>query len=164
VHGAGCDRGERPGVVVFVERRDALHDGVLAPGIDDSGKTPLLLTESWIPASIAGDLVTPSNVRRRALFELLQESGVRFGHVVQEISAAIADPLAARLLAVPIGSPLIRIERLVHDDGGRPVQLAAITASPDRTRIVSEFDAEELDTVASGILAHRALRKRHRAG
>ena len=44
--------------------------------------------------------------------------------------------------------------RLVHDDRGRPVQHLTISASPDRVRIATEYDADGIDTVASGIITH----------
>jgi GntR family transcriptional regulator len=150
------ERGTPPGLVARRLQLDPCSDAVYVLRVRSSGTTPQLVTESWIPNAIAGAVLTRANLRRRALFELLQESGLRFGRITQEIAAEIADPSRARLLEVPTGSALMRIERLVHDDSGRPVQHSVITATPTRTRIVTEFDANDLDTVASGILAHRA--------
>jgi GntR family transcriptional regulator len=119
------------------------------------GASPLLVTEAWLPSRLASRALTRERLQNRALYDILTRScGVTFGRVLQEVSAELADPVRARLLEVGIGSPLLRIERLSHDHRGRPVQHLTISASPDRARIVTEYAAEEVDTVASGIITH----------
>jgi len=46
--------------------------------------------------------------------------------VTQEVTAEIADPVRARLLQVDIGSPLLRINRVVQDISAEPVQYLTI--------------------------------------
>jgi GntR family transcriptional regulator len=118
---------------------------------------PVMVTEAWLPARFAAETLSAEQLRERALFEILQQSGVTFGRVSQEITAEIADPLLARLLRVDIGSPLLRINRLVHDVDGTPVQDLSVHVTPERSRILTEYSADDIDTVASGVLAHRTI-------
>jgi GntR family transcriptional regulator len=120
---------------------------------------PVMITEAWLPARFADKTLSPRKLRAHALFEILTQAGVTFGRISQEITAEVADPLRARLLRVDIGSPLLRINRLVHDRDDTPVQYLSIYATPERSRILSEYSADELDTTASGVLAHRPTTK-----
>jgi GntR family transcriptional regulator len=118
---------------------------------------PVMITEAWLPARFADETLSAEQLRERALFEILQQSGVSFGRVSQEVTAEIADPLRAQLLRVDIGSPLLRINRLVHDADGTPVQHLSIHLTPERSRILTEYSADDIDTTASGVLAHRPI-------
>src|SRR6185503_12405696 len=86
-----------------------------------SGDTPLMLTDAWIPADL-GKKVTAAALRRKPLYQILLGQGIRFGRVVQEISAEAADPWRASLLQTAVSAPLIRLTRLIRDVGNRPVQ------------------------------------------
>ncbi len=114
---------------------------------------PLMVTEAWLPMRFAQDL-TKRKLDRYALYELLEQTGVVLGRVSQEITAEIADPVQAKLLQVNIGSALLRINRLQHDLDGDPVVHLTIYATPLRSRILTEVAAVDIDTAATGILAH----------
>ena len=114
---------------------------------------PLMITEAWLPVRFA-DYITVDALRQHALYELMEQAGVTFGRVTQECTAEIADPVRARLLQVDIGSPLLRINRLVHDVSGEPVQYHTIHATAQRTRILADIPANEINTATTGVLAH----------
>ncbi len=114
---------------------------------------PLMVTEAWLPIRFAQHL-TKRKLDRHALYELLEQTGVKLGRVSQEITAEIADPVQAQLLQVDIGSALLRINRLQHDLDGDPVVHLTIYATPSRSRILTDVAATDIDTAATGILAH----------
>ena len=124
---------------------------------------PLMVTDAWIPADL-GQKITRAALEKKAMFELLMHQGVRFGRVVQEISAESAPPELARLLATETGSPLLRMVRLMHDRKERPVQYLTVHMTPERSRILMEISADAIDTLNAGHLVHDpALAARTRA-
>jgi GntR family transcriptional regulator len=120
------------------------------------GDTPLMVTEAWVPERFAA-VVTPAALRKRPLYELLLRAGVKFGRVVQELSAEAADPRRAGLLGTSIGAPLIRVTRLVHDDRGDPIEYLTAHLTPERSRVLMELGAEDIDTLRTGYVVHDVL-------
>ena len=57
---------------------------------------------------------------------------MRIGRAVQTISAKLADAAVARHLDVQVGSALLAVTRLIHDDDDRPVQWLHGLYRPDR--------------------------------
>lgn len=57
------------------------------------------------------------------LLSLLKRAGVKFGKVEQWISAVPAEPAIANSLDVPAFFPLLKVERVMRDQDGRPVEL-----------------------------------------
>jgi GntR family transcriptional regulator len=121
---------------------------------------PLMITEAWLPARFA-DYLTVRALQQHALYELMEQAGVILGRVTQELTAEIADPVRSRLLQVDIGSPLLRINRVVHAISAEPVQYLTIYATPQRSRILTDVPAAEINTATTGVLAHdvRDLRR-----
>jgi GntR family transcriptional regulator len=121
--------------------------------VRSNDREPLMVTEAWVPMRFSEQL-TETDLRRHALYELLEQAGVVLGRVTQEVTAEIADPVRARLLRVDIGSALLRIDRVVYDVGTDPVQLLTLYATPERSRILTDVPAADIDTAATGVLAH----------
>jgi GntR family transcriptional regulator len=121
------------------------------------GATPLVVTEAWVPERFAA-VVTPAALRKRPLYELLLQTGVKFGRVVQELSAEAAAPRQAGLLETAIGAPLIRVTRLVHDDRKDPIEHLTVHLTPERSRVLMELGAEDIDTLRTGYVVHDVLR------
>jgi GntR family transcriptional regulator len=132
-------------------------DGVYALRVRRSGKTPLMVTEAWLPPRFV-DVASPSALRRHALYELLLKAGVKFGRVIQELSAEAAEPRRARLLEIDIGAPLIRVVRLLHDADGTPVQHLTVYLSPERSRLVMDISADDVDSLSAGHVMHDVSR------
>ena len=118
-----------------------------------SGDTPLMLTDAWIPADL-GKKVTAAALKRKPLYQILLGQGIRFGRVVQEISAEAADPWRASLLQTAVSAPLIRLTRLIRDVGNRPVQHLTIHVSPERSRVLMDISSDQTDTLSAGHIAH----------
>ena len=114
---------------------------------------PVMITEAWVPEAYIGE-VNHADLEAQPLFELLMQRGVRFDRVVQEYTAIAASPLQARLLQVPPGQPLMRINRLIYDEQKRPVQYLAVVMSPERSRILMDFEIGAMNTLAAGTIVH----------
>jgi GntR family transcriptional regulator len=115
-------------------------------------REPLLVTEAWLPADLAGALTT-SALRRTPLYELLSSAGVVVERMQHEITAEIAGPRNAHLLNTAIGSALIRINRLVNV-AGSPHHHVSILLSPSRSRVLISQTAAELETGDGLAIAH----------
>jgi GntR family transcriptional regulator len=73
-----------------------------------------------------------SELGAKPMLQLLQESGLEPGRVVQTVSARQADVDVARELQVAVGSALLWVRRVVHDVQERPLQLLHGLYRPDR--------------------------------
>lgn len=119
--------------------------------IDD---LPVMMTDAWVPESL-GRHINASSLRKRALYEVLMAQGVQFGRVLQEITAEVTDPYQAGHLESAVGSPLLKVIRLIHDRQDRPVEhLVAITPS-ERGRVLMEVPGEQVNTLSAGYITHR---------
>lgn len=118
-----------------------------------SGRTPLLLLETWLPR-LHGQALTAKGLERKALFETLIDNGVVFGRVIQEMSAEAADPFRAGALGTDVSAPLIRFSRLMYDNANQPVQYVTAHMCPDRTRIVMDISSDNVDTLSAGHIVH----------
>jgi GntR family transcriptional regulator len=139
------------------EGEPALH----ALRLRSAGETPLMVTDAWVPTSV-GKGITRAALEKKAMYELLMQQGVRFGRVVQEISAERASPDRARALATEVGAPLLRLVRLLHDKSGRPVQHLTVHMTPERSRILMEIQPEAIDTLNAGHVVHDPVLARMR--
>lgn len=119
---------------------------------------PVMLLTAWVPHRWSHD-ITRTDLSRRPLNELLTQRGVRFGRVVQEIGACLADPLQAQRLDVSVGAALLQVDRLVHDRQGAPVEFVAMTLSSERSRMVFDTPADLVEHVSSGRVVHTAARR-----
>jgi GntR family transcriptional regulator len=115
--------------------------------------TPVMITEAWVPEGI-GDKVTRQELKKKALFEILLEQGVVFGRVIQEITAIAATPVHARVLKTEIGMPLVKMSRLIYDNRSHPVQHLVVLFSPERSRILMDMSASEVNKLTTGSIYH----------
>jgi GntR family transcriptional regulator len=86
---------------------------------------------SFVPASISANF-SHQDLQNRTLLELLEEAGAAAHEAEQWISACAAEPHIAAMLRLNVGAPLLKIERIVRDKRGRPVQLVNALYRPDR--------------------------------
>ncbi|CAN5307722.1 GntR family transcriptional regulator [soil metagenome] len=98
---------------------------------------PLASEHAVIPATVlpSPDLVGAS------LYAALAERGFRPINGVQRLRAALATPEEARLLLIPVGSAILRIERRGFLESGRPVELTTSAYRGDRYDFVSTMSA-----------------------
>jgi GntR family transcriptional regulator len=117
---------------------------------------PLMITEAWLPTDLS-DVLSASALRETPLYELLSGAGVVVDRMQHEITAEIAGPRNAGLLDVPIGSALLRVNRLAFV-AGVPHHYVSILLSPNRSRVLIRESAEELSSGEGLAIAHDVRR------
>lgn len=85
---------------------------------------------NYVPAGIAAGY-SRDDLKNRSMLELLEKVGAGAFEVEQWITATAAEPHIASALQVSVGGPLLKIERVVRDKKGRPVQLVIGFYRPD---------------------------------
>ena len=92
---------------------------------------PLSHITTWVPAGLANTF-GKRELAKKPILVLLEEAGVRVGGAHQTISARLADAQVAAHLGVAVGSALLAVRRLIHDENGKPVQWLHGLYRPDR--------------------------------
>jgi GntR family transcriptional regulator len=118
-----------------------------------AGKIPLMVTEAWVPEAV-GRGITTAALKRSPMYEVLNALGVKFGRVVQEISAESADPYRARLLECDLSTALIRMSRVMHDQTGRPAMYVTAHLVPQYSRILMEIPGNAINSLSAGHIIH----------
>jgi GntR family transcriptional regulator len=127
-----------PGALVFEIVRTRLADGA-----------PISLERARLPADRFPGLLDHS--LRDSIYALMQTAyGIVPREAIERIEIVGASATAARLLDVPRSSPLLSVERVMVDDGGRPFELSHDLFRGDRVRIVVRADA---DRDSPGVIA-----------
>ena len=98
---------------------------VPAAGAPPSEPRPVVLDDIWLPGplfkGLTADRLSAFSGPMYGLFE--SEFGVRMIRAEEKIRAVAAAAEDAGLLAVPVGSPLLLVERLSFTYGDKPVEL-----------------------------------------
>jgi len=113
---------------------------------------PLMITEAWLPEALS-DTVTQDALSRAPLYRLMADAGVELDRVEHEITAEVAGPRNAQMLDVPIGSALMRVNRLAFADG-KPHHALTILLSPNRSRVLLTQSGGELEAGEGMSIAH----------
>ncbi len=82
--------------------------------------SPFARVTVWCPADLGASL-SRADVAAHPFYELLP---VTIGGATQTIGAALAEGADAKLLEVPVGSPVLRCERVTRDVAGNAVLLS----------------------------------------
>lgn len=83
-----------------------------------------------------------ADLARRPMLKVLRDSlGVRISRVTDTVEARLADPETARLLKVPLLSPILLYTGVVLDGSGRVVDVARIRYRGDRFSFTVTVDA-----------------------
>jgi GntR family transcriptional regulator len=94
-------------------------------------KKPVSLTTVFVPPAFASHIDRKS-LDDRPVVRILEQAGIRAVSAEQSLSAVAADDQAASELGVAIGSPLIRLRRVVFEKGGAPLLYQQSLYNPDR--------------------------------
>lgn len=84
-------------------------------------REPVSLELTWVSEALGRKLAQADLVTRDIFLILENDCGMPLGHADIAIDATMADEDIAEALAVEEGLPVLRIERLTHDEQGRPV-------------------------------------------
>ncbi len=98
---------------------------------------PLSLITTYVPEKIAG--FSKRELSQKPILVLLEDAGIVVGRAEQTISAQLADPRAALLLEVAVGSALLAVKRLIFDRDDRPVMWLHGLYRPDRYEYVMQL-------------------------
>lgn len=108
---------------------------------------PFAVVTVWCPAEL-GQHLSRRDVERKPFYELL---GTRLRGATQTIGAAAVGERDAALLAVPVGSPVLRCERVTTSVDGAPVLLSEHLFPAHRTEFVVDLPHDEPSIVPSGL-------------
>lgn len=108
---------------------------------------PFARVTVWCPAELASD-ISRADVERSPFYELLD---IPFGGATQTIGAAAASGSDATVLEIPMGSPVLRCERITRDVGGEPVLMSVHVFPAHRTEFVVDLPQAEQSIAPSGL-------------
>jgi GntR family transcriptional regulator len=108
---------------------------------------PFARVTVWCPDELGASL-SRSQVEKAPFYELL---AIEIGRATQTIGAAAATSEDAELLEVPVGSPVLRCERVTRDVDDRPVLLSEHVFAGHRTELVVELPRFEPSMGPSGL-------------
>jgi GntR family transcriptional regulator len=108
---------------------------------------PFARVTVWCPEELGASL-SRAQVEKAPFYELL---GIELGRATQTIGAAAANATDAELLHVPVGSPVLRCERVTRDVDDRPILLSEHVFAGHRTELVVELPRFEPSMGPSGL-------------
>jgi GntR family transcriptional regulator len=108
---------------------------------------PFAVVTVWCPAE-RGERFSRRDVERNPFYELL---GIELRGATQTIGAAAVSDGDAALLRVPVGSPVLRCERLTTTVSGEPILLSEHIFPAHRTEFVVDLPQAEPSIVPSGL-------------
>lgn len=93
--------------------------------VQSFGGVPTILEELWLPGTIFKGLTLERlNEYKGPMYALFEsEFGTHMIRAKEEIRAVCADQLAAQLLLIDVGTPLLHVERISYTYGDRAVEL-----------------------------------------
>ena len=108
---------------------------------------PFARVTVWCPEELGAHL-SRADVERVSFYELIDTP---LGGAVQTIGAAVADARDADVLEVPVGSPVLRCERITSDPDGRAVLMSEQVFPAHRTEFVVDLPLAEPSIAATGL-------------
>lgn len=121
---------------VLVVRRLNLADG-----------EPFARVTVWCPEELGAQL-SRAQVQAQSFYELLP---VPLGGATQTIGADAADAEDAELLQIPLGSPVLKCERVTADERGQPVLLGEYVFPAHRTEFIVDLAHPEASIAPGGL-------------
>ena len=86
---------------------------------------------TFVPAAL-GRRWHSADLEKEPLVSLLQQSGVSISRAEEQVTAILADDVAALCLKVNVGAPLLKIMRTVFDERNRAIEYVVALYPPDR--------------------------------
>jgi GntR family transcriptional regulator len=123
--------GLAPGTTVTHIRRLRLLNG-----------QPISVDLTWLPLDL-GDRIAGADLEHRDIFVMLERDfATPLGHADLALDAVLATPAIAQELGVPVGSPLLHVERLTHDRSGRPIDYEQLCCRSDNFQLRLRIDRQ----------------------
>jgi GntR family transcriptional regulator len=113
--------------VIQIKRARYLRDKLLAYSVN------------YLPPEI-GMKINESSLYEKSLLQILeQDLRIQLTEAVQTIEAAFADPEVAEHLAVPSGSPVLFIERVMYANKRRPIEIFQSSYRGDMYKFIVRY-------------------------
>ncbi len=119
----------RPGEQVLKTSHLRLSDG-----------EPLAVITTLVPAQVA-EQVDPATEKEPMLVRL-SHAGINVARADQEVTATLAEPVIAVQLGIEVGSPLLKLTRLVFDSNDQPVEWLSALYRADRYAVRTSLTHE----------------------
>lgn len=132
-----------PHVSEVLGSREVLH----VKRVNLADGEPFAVVTVWCPAEL-GRKLSRDDVERQPFYTLLD---VDLRGATQTIGADSAEPADAELLAVPVGSPLLKCRRVTTDLSGRPVLMSEHLFPAHRTEFVVDLPQDEPSIAPTGL-------------
>jgi GntR family transcriptional regulator len=123
------------------ERRLGVRDVAVVRRIRLADGKPLALERAVFPAKRVAEALN-ADLERQSLFDALVNSGIVPTRGSAALAAEAATAEDARLLRVRKGAPLLVERRLIHDQGGEPLEWTESRYVGSRYGIDVDFDVE----------------------
>ncbi|WFB10313.1 GntR family transcriptional regulator [Streptomyces sp. LX-29] len=108
---------------------------------DERGGEPTNWAENLVRPELA-ERIDLADLARWPMTKVLRDAvGVRISRITDTVEARLADPETARLLDVPLLSPILHYTGVTYDESGRVVDVARIRYRGDRFSFTVTVDA-----------------------
>ncbi|MFC5718603.1 GntR family transcriptional regulator [Streptomyces gamaensis] len=108
---------------------------------DEGTGEPTNWAENTVRPELA-DRIDVADLARWPMTKVLRDAvGVRISRITDTVEARLADPETARLLEVPLLSPILHYTGVTYDERGRAVDVARIRYRGDRFSFTVTLDA-----------------------
>ncbi|MEU5211420.1 GntR family transcriptional regulator [Streptomyces sp. NPDC020742] len=108
---------------------------------DEATAEPTNHARNYVHPEVAAR-IDPADLLRWPMTKVLRDAvGVRISRITDTVEARLADPDTARLLQVPLLSPILHYTGVTYDEDGRAVDVARIHYRGDRFSFTVTLDA-----------------------
>ena len=114
--------------------------------------SPLGHVTTFIPLRVAAR-IDAAQLKGEPMLRLIERSGIRVGTAEQFIGATLAALEVAKALRVPVGSPLVKISRVVYDVRQRPIERVIALYRADRYHYRMQLTRQRRDRSADWVAA-----------
>jgi GntR family transcriptional regulator len=108
---------------------------------DEKTGEPTNHARNYVRPELA-ERIAPRDLERRPMTKVLRDVvGAEIGRITDTVEARLADPETARLLNVPLLSPILHYTGITYDGSGRVLDVAVIHYRGDRFSFTVTLDA-----------------------
>ncbi|GAA3197548.1 MULTISPECIES: GntR family transcriptional regulator [Streptomyces] len=109
---------------------------------DEESGEPTNHARNYVHPEVA-TRIDPADLAHRPMTKVLRDTiGVRISRITDTVEARLADPETARLLRVPLLSPILHYTGITYDETGRAVDVTHIHYRGDRFSFTVTLDAD----------------------
>ncbi|MFF4226825.1 GntR family transcriptional regulator [Streptomyces sp. L500] len=142
-HTAVLGHGPAPVPAELAEHFPGLDEAVVYRRLrhDEASGEPTNWAENLVRPEVA-ERIDVADLARWPMTKVLRDMvGVRISRITDTVEARLADPETARLLQVPLLSPILHYTGITYDEDGRAVDIARIHYRGDRFSFTVTLDA-----------------------